>query len=430
MSATPTEAQRARLAAQIEQRGMKHVWADLALIADFTHAEHRVAIFMHNRATADGTQAHPGRQMLARALQVHPATIDRALKRLRETGWLIRVSQGSRQGRRRLADSYRLAIPDHAAVLLDYFTPEEPPTGSVSTQMQSDPRSVSTQMQSDRDRISQHFEPISQHPDADPLDPSPLNPNEKALRPYGSDQAQPPSNDGPTGAGVSYPSIPPKNPETGRYQYPAAFDAWYRVYPRGKNKRDAYPAWVAALGRTTERELLAGAQRYAAECAEQGREPRYIRHAVNWLEGDGWEDEYETVRHPVPAGHIVTRPPETVADLAADTIASSGHPDVIDAEVIDTPDTEDTPPPFDPVAEALADHIDGLTGPQAEAAYAVVAENRMASAAPRYLAFIADQAGQGHGPVKINGALRRYFDQEDAERRKRHLSAVPTTTPA
>jgi hypothetical protein len=74
------------------------------------------------------------------------------------------------------------------------------------------------------------------------------------------------------------------------------FAEFYRVYPlhiaRGAAER-AYRR-IIKNGEATEADLLAGAMRYAA--AQDGKDPRYIKHPTTWLNGKCWLDE------PAPAG--------------------------------------------------------------------------------------------------------------------------------
>jgi hypothetical protein len=67
------------------------------------------------------------------------------------------------------------------------------------------------------------------------------------------------------------------------------FEEFWKVYPRKKEKRKALNTYLSALQRSTHAEILAGAQRYAAE--SRGKDPHYVKHASRWLTGDCWADE-------------------------------------------------------------------------------------------------------------------------------------------
>jgi len=72
--------------------------------------------------------------------------------------------------------------------------------------------------------------------------------------------------------------------------YSDEFEAFWRLYPRRKEKRRALKAWQSALKRGADpQEIIAGAGRYANEC--EGKSPKYIKHATTWLNGDCWCDE-------------------------------------------------------------------------------------------------------------------------------------------
>jgi hypothetical protein len=72
-----------------------------------------------------------------------------------------------------------------------------------------------------------------------------------------------------------------------------AFEDWWAAYPRKQGKKAAQVAYgrIVSKGEATIAELLAGAKRYAAECA--GKEPRYIKLPAGWLNDGRWADEGE-----------------------------------------------------------------------------------------------------------------------------------------
>ena len=73
----------------------------------------------------------------------------------------------------------------------------------------------------------------------------------------------------------------------------AAFDEFYRAYPRHVAKSAALKSWQR-LKPTAElaAAITAGASRYAKETI--GTEPRYIAHPATWLSNRRWEDEPTT----------------------------------------------------------------------------------------------------------------------------------------
>lgn len=62
-------------------------------------------------------------------------------------------------------------------------------------------------------------------------------------------------------------------------------DAWAAYPKRPNNSRaDAWKAWQARVGEgADEAAMLAGAQAYAAYCAREGTEPRFIKQAATFF---------------------------------------------------------------------------------------------------------------------------------------------------
>lgn len=76
------------------------------------------------------------------------------------------------------------------------------------------------------------------------------------------------------------------------------FDAFWRAYPRKESKGAARRAWDKAVRRARAEDVIAGAQRYAAD---PNREPQYTAHAATWLNADRWTDDPLPARS-APAG--------------------------------------------------------------------------------------------------------------------------------
>jgi hypothetical protein len=75
-------------------------------------------------------------------------------------------------------------------------------------------------------------------------------------------------------------------------QIDAAFDLFWRAYPKGVGEKAAREAYGRALKKITAPELLKATQSYATEV--QGREARFIAQASNWLTGERWRDAPST----------------------------------------------------------------------------------------------------------------------------------------
>jgi hypothetical protein len=73
------------------------------------------------------------------------------------------------------------------------------------------------------------------------------------------------------------------------------FTAFWAAYPRKRDKKPAFKAWGHAIKRKAEpKEIIAGAERYHAECDREHRAPRHIKLPGTWLNGDCWTNEDES----------------------------------------------------------------------------------------------------------------------------------------
>lgn len=101
-----------------------------------------VAATMAQYASPDGSGVRPGRERVAEETGYSLKQVDRHLKTLRDVGLLKRVRLGSMNGRRKLADEYRLVIPTDILDHVDLVRPVDlgPVDNSPSSghQMSSD----------------------------------------------------------------------------------------------------------------------------------------------------------------------------------------------------------------------------------------------------------------------------------------------------
>ena len=81
-------------------------------------------------------------------------------------------------------------------------------------------------------------------------------------------------------------------------QDPPGFKDFWAIYPPRAGDRDRKPAtkaFAAALKRVDLKTLLAGTERYAADCKAKGKiNTEYVKQARTWLNADGWNETYET----------------------------------------------------------------------------------------------------------------------------------------
>jgi len=67
-------------------------------------------------------------------------------------------------------------------------------------------------------------------------------------------------------------------------KYISAFDEFWKLYPRKKDKARAYKCYIARLNDGyTEEQLLTACRNYAAECEHNKTEERFIKHGATFL---------------------------------------------------------------------------------------------------------------------------------------------------
>ena len=88
--------------------------------------------------------------------------------------------------------------------------------------------------------------------------------------------------------------------------YTDDFEAFWDIYPLKLDKRTAFKAFRSALKRVTLDEIMAGARKYAND--PNLPEPRFIKHASTWLNGDGWDNP------PLPSSKPVSGQPNKARD--------------------------------------------------------------------------------------------------------------------
>jgi hypothetical protein len=72
---------------------------------------------------------------------------------------------------------------------------------------------------------------------------------------------------------------------------PSPFAQFWKIYPVRKDRKRAEDNFRRALKIAKAEEILAGAERYAAEVENDGRDRRFIKSPVSWLSGECWRDE-------------------------------------------------------------------------------------------------------------------------------------------
>lgn len=94
--------------------------------------------------------------------------------------------------------------------------------------------------------------------------------------------------------------------------YSDEFEAFWAVYPLKLDKRAAFKAFTRALKRVKLDIIMAGARKYADD--PNLPEPRFIKHASTWLNGDGWDNP------PLPSSKPVSGQPNKAESRFNDAV--------------------------------------------------------------------------------------------------------------
>ena len=71
------------------------------------------------------------------------------------------------------------------------------------------------------------------------------------------------------------------------------FDDFWAIYPRKKEKKRARVSFNR-LTKKTQVECIEGVKNYIKQIEVQGTEPQFIKHPSTFINGENWEDEFET----------------------------------------------------------------------------------------------------------------------------------------
>ena len=93
-------------------RAFRYEWEGVVRRLALPRGVKLVAATLAQYADLDGRRVRPGRERLAEEAGYSLKQVDRHLSKLREVGLIVRTRSGSANGRRALADEYRLAIPE------------------------------------------------------------------------------------------------------------------------------------------------------------------------------------------------------------------------------------------------------------------------------------------------------------------------------
>lgn len=98
-------------------------------------------------------------------------------------------------------------------------------------------------------------------------------------------------------------------------KYTCAFDEFWKVYPRKKDKGNAFKKFNARLNNGfSEDELIGAAKNYAAECLKNQTEEKYIKHPATFLSDSLPFQEYLEKEKP-KVEEVVPEEDESIIDL-------------------------------------------------------------------------------------------------------------------
>ncbi|MBO3751570.1 hypothetical protein J5X84_36320 [Streptosporangiaceae bacterium NEAU-GS5] len=108
-----------------------YTWTRIVRRCQLAATVKAVAHVLADYASRDGRDVRPGIDLLIGDTGLSKSTVIRALKRLRALGLIDRVVEGSKNGRRAIADEYRLTFPDDLSDRVRMRGPDgSAPTGS------------------------------------------------------------------------------------------------------------------------------------------------------------------------------------------------------------------------------------------------------------------------------------------------------------
>jgi len=96
----------------VDEPPLRYEWERVIKALPLPSSAKHVALNAATYADAKGGEVFPGNERTVADTGLSLATVKRAYRLLRDVGLLVRVVEGSRMGRRGIADEYRLAIPD------------------------------------------------------------------------------------------------------------------------------------------------------------------------------------------------------------------------------------------------------------------------------------------------------------------------------
>lgn len=95
-------------------------------------------------------------------------------------------------------------------------------------------------------------------------------------------------------AHIPNPTQPNQSKDQNTSSPAAAFDAFWRAYPRKVGKDSAQRSFDRAITKATVQQIMTGLQRYATKCVSDKTETKFIVHPTTWLNQGRWDDDEES----------------------------------------------------------------------------------------------------------------------------------------
>ena len=258
-------------------------------------AQKLLYIALADRRDAYG-YCHPSLSLLSHDAMCSRSTVLKNLKSLEDMGLITRRSRSAQDGGH-LSNEYY--------VTLDAPTPKDEPREDDSEPSvgRQHTKGGTTEYQHIRTSIKNHLNNQVNTPIAPNGGVSDATPEDSEI----DDQTDEQSTlfDAPTERG----NEPKHRESTG---YTDDFEAFWAIYPLKLDKRTAFKAFNRALKRVALDEIMDGARKYADD--PNLPEPRFIKHASTWLNGDGWDNP------PLPSSKPVSGRPNKARDRLNDQV--------------------------------------------------------------------------------------------------------------
>lgn len=234
-------------------------------------AETLLALKLADHANDDGSSVHPGIESLAKKTRQSERTVQRQLRKMEQTGWLIPIERNN--GGRNRANRYRINAD---WIRGDNLTPIEKGDTGDEKGRHSEQERVTNESENGDTGVTR-IEPSDNH----------------------QGTIKEPSDDSGESSAVGKSS-------SQHAEYPESFENTWKHYPKrdgGNPKKAAYKAWRARLkAGASEDELHNGALGYADHLRQRGKEgTRYVQQGSTFFGPDEHYREYSPGDNAPPA---------------------------------------------------------------------------------------------------------------------------------